>query len=237
MPARALMAAPHVQEYLDQLRHRLAHLPSAELEEVTARVLAEIELELDLRHAEPSDPEAVEAVLGSLGTPEAMAARIEDRRRVESPATTDEALVQCRVCGKPVSRAAHACPACGAPFPGQAQWTGYGYEWKSKAEFHRLPLIHVAWGRDQNGRRRVARGIIAIGQFGVGVITIAQFGIGVIFGLGQFVLAPIAIGQFALGLVAVGQIGIGILAGLGQLATGLFAAGMKAFGLWTRSSL
>ena len=64
-----------------------------------------------------------------------------------------------------------------------------------------------------------------------GAITIAQFGIAGIFGIGQFMLAPIAVGQFAFGLLALGQFGIGLLAGAGQFATGwLKALGMITFG-------
>ena len=48
----------------------------------------------------------------------------------------------------------------------------------------------------------------------------AQFGVGAIFGLGQFVAAPISVAQFALGLVAIGQFGFGVLLGIGMIATG-----------------
>jgi len=80
-----------------------------------------------------------------------------------------------------------------------------GFEWKSKASIFRIPLIHVAFGKDERGRLRVAKGIIAVGQFAVGLITIAQFGVGVFFALGQFVGGLAVAGQIAAGLVAVGQ--------------------------------
>lgn len=85
-----------------------------------------------------------------------------------------------------------------------------------------LPLVHIAWGQDEHGRRRVAKGIIAIGQFGVGVITIAQLGIGVLFGFGQLVV----------GLTAVAQVAITALFGLGQIATGYVAIGQFALGYY-----
>lgn len=89
-------------------------------------------------------------------------------------------------------------------------------------------MVHIAIGRNkETGRLLAAKGIIAIGQFGIGVITIAQFGIGLLFGLGQFVGGIFAIGQFALG---------GIF-GLGQFATGITAIGQIAFGSYVRASM
>lgn len=69
---------------------------------------------------------------------------------------------------------------------------------------------------------RVAKGIIAIGQFGIGVITLAQFGVGLLFGLGQFMAGTIVVAQFA----------AGVQFGLGQFATGYTAIGQFAYGHW-----
>ena len=81
--------------------------------------------------------------------------------------------------------------------------------------------MHIAIGRDKNtGRLLVAKGIIAVGQFGIGLITIAQFGVGFLFGFGQFIVGLIAVAQFALG----------IYFGLGQFSTGATAVGQFAFG-------
>ncbi len=129
-------------------------------------------------------------------------------------------LVSCRECHNQVSTEAVACPRCGAPRPSLADWKGTGFEWKSDATFLGYPLIHIATGRDAMGKRRVAKGVIAIGQYAVGGITIAQFGIGLVFGFGQFMLAPVAISQFA------GT----ILFGAGQLAVGYIAIGQFAAG-------
>lgn len=96
-----------------------------------------------------------------------------------------------------------------------------GFEWKSRAQILGWPLLHIAFGRNKKtGKLMAARGIIAVGQFGVGLITIAQFGIGFLFGFGQFVGAPMAVGQIALG----------IYFGLGQFSTGVTAVGQFAFG-------
>jgi hypothetical protein len=108
----------------------------------------------------------------------------------------------------------------------KSQWRGF--EWRSKTEILGLPLINIAFGRNkQTGKLLVAKGIIAIGQFGIGVITIAQFGIGILFGFGQFVG----------GIMAVGQIALGIYFGLGQFSTGLIAIGQFALGKYVLAQI
>ena len=131
----------------------------------------------------------------------------------------------CSECTGQVSDKAISCPHCGNPInPVQYNKSGkirFSYEWKSKSDFLGFPLVHVAVGRNKKtGRLMVAKGIIAIGQFGIGLITIAQFGIGFLFGFGQFVAGLLAIGQFALG----------IYFGLGQFATGMIVIGQFAIG-------
>jgi hypothetical protein len=104
----------------------------------------------------------------------------------------------------------------------------WGFEWRTKAQILGWPLIHVAIGRDPKTLRlRVARGIIAVGQFGVGLITIAQFGFGLLFGLGQC----------AGGFVAVGQLALGLHFALGQFAIGMTAVGQFAFGQYVLAQI
>ncbi|MFC1834831.1 hypothetical protein ACFL2Q_08870 [Thermodesulfobacteriota bacterium] len=114
------------------------------------------------------------------------------------------------------------CSHCGAPSNWSSMLTGSGFEWKTRAKLFRIPLIHVAFGRDAQGKIRVAKGFIAVGQFAVGAITVAQFGIGILFGLGQITF----------GLFAVGQIALGLFFGLGQFATGLVTIGQFVVGLY-----
>lgn len=125
------------------------------------------------------------------------------------------ALITCRECGQEVSPSALACPHCGAPRPGDLEWRGTGYEWQSSQTFLGYPLIHVAFGKDARGKRRVAKGIIAVGQFALGLITVAQFGVGLLFGFGQFIFGFTALAQFAMALYF----------GVGQIATGYAAVG------------
>ena len=86
-------------------------------------------------------------------------------------------MTACRACGRQVSEDAFVCPGCGAPYPAKPKWDGWGYEYKSEATLFGLPLVHVSFKYRPNRAPVVARGIVAIGQFGCGVITIAQFGV------------------------------------------------------------
>jgi len=125
------------------------------------------------------------------------------------------ALTSCRECGGQVSDEAKACPHCGAYRPGNQEWNGWGVDWKSEATYGGFPLVHVAFGRDRRGKIRVAKGVIAVGQFAVGLITIAQFGVGLLFGLGQIIG----------GLTALAQVAVTPYFAIGQLATGYVAIG------------
>jgi hypothetical protein len=92
-----------------------------------------------------------------------------------------------------------------------ADTNDHGYEYRSESELFGLPLIHITRGRDPHtGRRRVSKGIIAIGEAAIGLI---------------------AVGGFALGGIAIGGLGIGLLA-VGGLALGVIALGAVSFGLY-----
>lgn len=124
-------------------------------------------------------------------------------------------LVPCRECRNPVSVAANACPKCGAPRPASAVFPGRGFEWKSERTVYGWPLVHIAFGRTANGKIRVAKGVIAIGQFGIGLFTLAQVGVGFVFGFGQVMI----------GLTAIAQVAVTVLFGIGQFASGYAAVG------------
>ena len=139
-------------------------------------------------------------------------------------------LKLCRECHQEVSDEVRKCPYCGAPRPAIQGWKGTGIDWRSKKTLFGYPLIHVAFGRNAKGRLRVAKGVIAIGQFAVGLITIAQFGIGVLFGFGQFILGLTGIAQFAItGLFGLGQLAVGYIA-IGQFAFGYYVLAQMGFG-------
>ena len=62
-----------------------------------------------------------------------------------------------------------------------------------------------------------AKGIIAIGQFGIGIVNISQFGIG-FFCLCQFAIGAYVLSQFAFAYSCIAQIGIYLHNGTGQFA-------------------
>ena len=125
-------------------------------------------------------------------------------------------MTPCRECQGEVSEQASACPHCGAPFPARAQWDGWGWEYKSRLKLAGIPFVHISFKYRPNRMPVPARGIIAIGQFGVGLITIAQFGVG-LFCLSQFALGGFVLAQFALAYSCIAQIGLYVDQGVGQV--------------------
>ena len=96
----------------------------------------------------------------------------------------------------------------------------HGVEWKSSAKVFGFPVIHVATGVDPaTGKKRVAKGWIALGDVAFGALAMGGVGCGLV-----------GIGGVGVGLVAMGGAGLGILMGVGGLATGAFAAGGGAVG-------
>lgn len=121
----------------------------------------------------------------------------------------------CRECRREVSEQAFACPNCGAPCPARQSWDGWGFEYKSGLTIAGLPLVHISFKYRPNRTPVVARGIIAIGQFGCGVVCISQFGIGVI-SVSQFTIAGFALAQFAAAWSLIAQFGLYVAEGRGQ---------------------
>lgn len=121
----------------------------------------------------------------------------------------------CRECKHLVSEQALACPQCGAPYPARETWTGWGYEYKSRLQIGGLPLLHIAFKYRPNRMPVVAKGIIAIGQFGYGVVCISQFGVGLV-SVSQFTIAGFAVAQFGLAWSLVAQVGVYVDKGYGQ---------------------
>ena len=126
----------------------------------------------------------------------------------------------CRECRQPVSEQALACPQCGAPHPAREGWDGYGFEYRSQSTLFGWPLVHISFKYRPNRVPVVAKGIIAVGQFGVGLVNISQFGIG-LFSLGQFTIAGYALAQFAAAYACIAQFGVYVEQGYGQMVVRL----------------
>ena len=170
-----------IESYLSRLRLALGDLPADDRDAFIARIRAEIEIDVDLDRTGATEQETVDAAIARHGDPDACASRL--RAQVapaaegsNTAAESESLLRPCRACKHDISTDAVMCPKCGAPFPARTTANVSGYEWKSKATLFGWPLVHVAFGRDKNGKLRVAKGIVAIGQFGVGAVTVAQFG-------------------------------------------------------------
>jgi tetratricopeptide (TPR) repeat protein/predicted Ser/Thr protein kinase len=109
-------------------------------------------------------------------------------------------------------------------------WVAEGFEYRSRATWFGLPLVHVAIGIDPlTGRKRIARGILAIGDIAQGVVAIGGVAIGGVT-FGGVSIGVLAYGGCALGLVAFGGLGIALMAALGGLAIAPIALGGGAFG-------
>lgn len=129
-------------------------------------------------------------------------------------------MKSCRACNHQVSDQAASCPNCGAPYPARERWDGYGFEYRSQSTFFGWPLVHISFKYRPNRVPVVAKGFIAVGQFGIGVINISQFGIG-LFSLGQFTIAGYALAQFAAAYACIAQIGLYVDQGYGQFVVRL----------------
>lgn len=109
----------------------------------------------------------------------------------------------------------------------------FGSEYRSKATLFGWPLVHIATGIDPaTGKKRVARGWIAIGDIAIGAVAIGgmAFG-GLVFsgvGVGLVTLAGLSVGLFA----AIGGVAVGSFA-FGGVAIGGIAVGGAAFGLFS----
>ena len=111
------------------------------------------------------------------------------------------------------------------------------YEYRSKTTLFGWPLLHVAMGvNPATGRKRSAKGIIAIGTAPRGVLAFGDVAVGVIacgiFGYGLISVSVVAVGVFAWGSLAAG-----LLLAMGGVAIAPVAIGGAAMGWLANGAL
>ena len=108
----------------------------------------------------------------------------------------------------------------------------FGFEYKSKTTWFGLPLVHIASGVDPaTGKRRVARGILAMGDKAKGVIAMGGIATGFL-AFGGMAFGVIPIGGFSFGLFACGGFALGLIFGYGGMAVAPIAMGGLAIGYY-----
>lgn len=118
--------------------------------------------------------------------------------------------------------------AAGLAQPRIGQRRGEEFEYRSAWTLLGLPLIHVCFGPRADGKRRVAKGWIAIGEIACGGIAFGGLSLGLV-SVGGLGLGVFSMGGAAVGLLAFGGIGIGWWA-IGGCAIGYLAYGGSAIG-------
>lgn len=99
-----------------------------------------------------------------------------------------------------------------------------GVDYRSKREFLGVPLVHIASGMDlQTGKRRIARGWLAVGDTAIGGIAFGGVAVGGL-AFGGLTLGIVGYGGCALGLFAFGGLGVGLVGAFAGLAIGGLAA-------------
>lgn len=93
------------------------------------------------------------------------------------------------------------------------------YEYKSRLKIGQIPLVHIHFGYG----KKVAKGIIAIGNIAIGVISIGAVATGLL-SFGGLALGGIALAGAGVGILAIGGVSIGCFA-LGGMAIGIYACG------------
>lgn len=93
------------------------------------------------------------------------------------------------------------------------------YEYQSRLKIGSVSLVHINIGYG----KKVAKGIIAIGNISIGIISLGGLSIGVL-SLGGLSLGVLCFGGIAAGLIAVGGFALGYLA-IGGMAIGIYACG------------
>jgi len=108
------------------------------------------------------------------------------------------------------------------------------FEYRSKSTVFGLPWVHIAVGLPRwNGRRRSARGVLAIGDSAQGVVAVGSRAMGVI-AMGTFATGILPFGLFSFGVFSVGAFSLGLCVSYGVISIAYGAIGAVAAGIHVR---
>jgi hypothetical protein len=111
------------------------------------------------------------------------------------------------------------------------------FEYRSRATLFGWPLLHIATGVDPaTGRKRSAKGIIAVGTAPRGFIAFGDFAVGVM-ACGIFGFGLISISVVGIGVVACASVAIGLWLAMGGVAMAPIALGGAAFGYYANGAI
>ncbi len=111
------------------------------------------------------------------------------------------------------------------------------YEYRSKTTLFGWPLLHVAVGVNPvTGRKRRAKGIIAVGTAPRGVIAFGDVALGVV-ACGIFGYGLISISVVGVGVLACGSVALGLLVSMGGIAIAPLAIGGATVGWYANGAL
>lgn len=115
--------------------------------------------------------------------------------------------------------------------PPAARPPGEGVDYRSVQTLLGWPLLHIASGVDPaTGKRRCARGWLAVGDHATGFLAIGGVARGAL-AFGGVAIGGLAFGGVGLGVVAIGGLGVALLAAFAGLAmAGFVAIGGAAIG-------
>jgi hypothetical protein len=111
------------------------------------------------------------------------------------------------------------------------------FEYRSQTTVFGWPLVHIATGVDPTtGRKRTAKGIIAMGNAPRGVIAFGDVAVGVI-ACGIFGYGVISVSIVAVGGVALGSLAAGMVCAMGGVAVAPVAVGGAVWGYYANGAL
>lgn len=110
--------------------------------------------------------------------------------------------------------------------------TETSYEFVSRKKTRKgTPYVHICLGKDERGRTKKAKGIIAVGAVAQGLVSLGFVSIGLV-SLGIISIGFIALGMLSFGLLAaVGGINVALGAAVGGIAVGTVAVGGISVGV------